>query len=121
MERPPAARARRHKREHDGELPNAGSAAARYRLLRSTAAEQRAAARRAPSTIAASFCHTMSSMTVENPAELKPQSVPAIRRRGSSSDRDANEPVGHRVGVLDVVRRCVDDAGNELGFRQRLH
>ena len=49
------------------------------------------------------------------PAEVsKPQSVPAMTRRGSPTDAATRvEPVGDDLGVLDVVARRVDHAGDE--------
>ena len=57
------------------------------------------------------------------PADVsKPQSVPAMMRRGSPTERAiGNEPVGDDLGVLDEVVRGVDDPGHEdHPVRQRM-
>ncbi len=75
----------------------------------------RSDARSAPARSARSFSHTSDGATSPMPAEVsKPQSVPAMTRRGSPTAAATRvEPVGDDLGVLDVVARRVDHPGDE--------
>ena len=76
-------------------------------------------ARSAPARRARSFSHTSDGATSPMPADVsKPQSVPAMTRRGSpTAARDPLEPVGDDLGMLDVVARRVDHARDQAHAR----
>ena len=69
----------------------------------------------APSAIAWSLAQTTSSGTRPIPAEVsKPQSVAAITRFGIADRlRDALQPVGDDLGVLDEIGEVVDHPGGD--------
>ena len=80
----------------------------------------------APSARVASFAQAISGSTAPKPAKVpKPQSEPAITRSAADDIDEALEALRNELGMLDEVRRGVDDAGDEdlvvgdLGARSR--
>ena len=81
-------------------------------------------ARSAPARRARSFSHTTVGATSPMPAEVsKPQSVPAMTRRGSpTASATRIEPIGDDLWMLDVVAGGVDHARDQhhaVGQRAR--
>jgi hypothetical protein len=67
------------------------------------------------------LAQTIAGSTLCEAAKLaKPQSVPAITFLAPDEPRVPDDPLGHELGVRDVVRRRVEHAGDQqLALGQR--
>ena len=72
-------------------------------------------ASRAPSTSAPSFAQAISACT----RPPRPQSVPAMTLSRPTAAGEAQDALGHQLGMLDQIGRVADDARqHDLAFRQ---